>query len=270
MAKRLSSWEDLVGLQEDLRSRKGPFLYRGQNCTLPLSTSFERQAARYGVPPNQRGLREKHLIREFQRHYHRFSVHVPAEDDLDRWLSLMQHHGAPTRALDFTYSFWVAVFFAVERMNPGEHGSLWWFAWRSASEVASGEIPDLVEELNRDPKLGAVPGLVSRILDLNLDLLLTFAPHALDERLAIQQGAHLVPLTLRKPIKEVAEATLSEEILGHVELCLDREALIEVLSRLQDMNIERRVLFPGLDGLAEGLNHRMGLDHLFPPGGDKG
>src|SRR5436309_276549 len=30
------------------------------------------------------------------------------------WLALMQHYGAPTRLLDFSYSFWIALFFAFE------------------------------------------------------------------------------------------------------------------------------------------------------------
>ena len=264
MAESISDWAGLVELQERL-SKTGTFLYRGQSSTLPLSTSFERHADRYGIPHSDRGTREKHVIRELQRHYHRFASNVPNPDDLDRWLSLMQHHGAPTRALDFTYSFWVAVFFAVERLGPGDRGTLWWFTWGLANEVADREVPDLVKELRRDPDIGETPRLVRRVLEEDRELLLTFSPHALDDRFAIQQGAHLIPLTLRKPLAQIADDTLSDDILDRVELCLDRDALVEALGQLQGMNIERRVLFPGLDGLAEGLKHRMALDHMFPP-----
>ena len=31
------------------------------------------------------------------------------------WLALMRHYGAPCRLLDWTHTFWAAVFFAIEK-----------------------------------------------------------------------------------------------------------------------------------------------------------
>ncbi|MBA7497834.1 hypothetical protein ES704_00566 [subsurface metagenome] len=45
------------------------------------------------------------------------------EDDLD-WLILMQHHGAPTRLLDWTENILIALYFAVKD-EPEHDGEIW-------------------------------------------------------------------------------------------------------------------------------------------------
>ena len=60
------------------------------------------------------GIAEDYLEREFRRRAHHFLADVPPRlDDLE-WLALMQHHGAPTRLVDWTKSPYVAAFFAAE------------------------------------------------------------------------------------------------------------------------------------------------------------
>ena len=58
--------------------------------------------------------REARAIRIFRRKAHNYLDDPRALDDDLRCLALMQHHGAPTRLLDFTKSPYVAAFFALE------------------------------------------------------------------------------------------------------------------------------------------------------------
>lgn len=89
--------------------------YRGHSCPkCGVSSTFERACDARDVPAGERPDVEVKLVREFARkaHLHLAPSELPAPDDTLEWLSLMQHHGAPTRLVDWTYSLPVALFFA--------------------------------------------------------------------------------------------------------------------------------------------------------------
>lgn len=95
-------------------AKKG-WLYRGQrSAAWSLETSLERCCQRHGIRSSKRREFEDRLLREFRRAYHQYGQHIPERNALVEWLSLMQHHGAPTRLLDFTYSIYIAAYFATE------------------------------------------------------------------------------------------------------------------------------------------------------------
>src|SRR5713101_3797380 len=91
------------------------WLFRGHRCPeWKLETSLERASRRCNIPQAQY---EKAVWGEFRRHAHAYLSRVPAEPDTVEWLAFMQHYGAPTRLLDFTESFWIALFFAFEEAD---------------------------------------------------------------------------------------------------------------------------------------------------------
>jgi len=90
--------------------------FRGQgDARWPLYSSISRYLLEHRVDPGAWAEQEERILRIFRRKAHLYLAHVPAEADAFQWLALMQHHGAPTRLLDFTWSPFVAAFFALER-----------------------------------------------------------------------------------------------------------------------------------------------------------
>src|SRR5688572_13797651 len=90
--------------------RRDTGVYRGSpDASQPLLTSLDRLGGL--EPPHTKSGLEEHILRNFVR-YSR--PHVDPAHPHDAWEMLVtaQHHGVPTRLLDWSYSPLVAAFFA--------------------------------------------------------------------------------------------------------------------------------------------------------------
>src|SRR5215211_3854145 len=132
--RRVASWTELQeclyeeSWRPDLGRHRSNFAFRGRaSADEPLVTSLQRLGG------DARAL-EGHLLRNFRRYAQREDVPF---DSVWNWLALGQHHGLPTRLLDWTYSPYVAVHFATSDLETFDRdGVVWRLAFVRAHEAA--------------------------------------------------------------------------------------------------------------------------------------
>ena len=216
-------------LENFARSHKG-WLFRGHRCPdWELETSLERASKRCGVHQIEY---EKMICREFRRHAHTYLSRVPTDSDTVEWLALMQHYGAPTRLLDFTYSFWIALFFAFEE------------AEKDCAVVALNPQSLATNQPGKDYNK-----IVRENIDNGMhadDFLYANVPFYTNARLAIQKGTFVFSLNLNRKFHDLMIQNQKEVM----QLTISATLFPEIRARLNDFNCNSRVLFPGIDGYA--------------------
>lgn len=254
MSDPISCWRELLDRYEGFKD--GQWCFRGDRSRESgFKTSLERAAVdRWGRAWTELPEIEEGLLRRFKREVHLYLSSEPDEGDLIGWLSLMRHHGAPTRLLDWSYSFFVALFFAIERADPGEPTSIWAMdlsrIWDGA--YAQGH---LREHLDRDPNAKREETVAAMIRHQPpRPGVFRLNPWKMNRRLIVQQSLFLVPGDVTQPFMANLRAMGDpEEFLVEIPLSTERVFLKEVTRELLAMNMMSSTLFPGLDGFARNL-----------------
>jgi hypothetical protein len=190
---------------------------------------------------------ERHLIRNFRKYAHKAA---PGPTTWD-WLALGQHHGLPTRLLDWTFSPLIALHFATASW-PDDDAVLWAVdvlaahralppVLRAAAE-AEGSMVFTTELLARHAEdLRALDALTE-----DEPFVVFFEPPTLDERIANQAA---VLSAISDP-----RCQLDEWLAGHPGTWrawrLPARLKAEVRDRLDQAQLTERLFMPGLDGLA--------------------
>jgi len=236
------------------------WIFRGQcDAKLPLRTSLERCCDNLNINPVARKTVESGLIREFMRAYHQYATHVPKSEYWLEYLSLMQHYGAPTRLLDFTYSIYIATYFAIESVCGDDNCAVWAINGKWAINEAILNLEEAKIDGARQLKEPITEELEKIFYYMFFeeplpDSAIPMNPFRLNERLRTQKGVFLVPVNPISTFMENLEALSGyEDARNAIKFISPAKFRIEILKALFDMNISRTSLFPGLDGYAQSL-----------------
>jgi hypothetical protein len=261
----IDSFEDF----HTLMSAKGRYgmLYRGQkDISKPLLPSLGRYMPSYLERGLDRETAEQKLleaesavIRIFRKQSAAYLGYMP-EDGWEVW-SIAQHHGVPTRLLDWTLSPLVALFFAVEAEGWSGDSVVY------ALETLNSEI-SITEETDSHPR--ETIGL--RTFEPAHD---TPRVHAQSAFFTIQQHP-TIPLEMHRLYGRPADAPANTRdfVSGPLtdtdriwRLRIKDSARRQIRIILFNYGITRKLLFPELDGVADWLKYmRWGLPFELRPG----
>lgn len=249
----VSTWNEFVALTSTLDG----WAFRGQqDARWQLSSSLSRYLAAFIPDKSTWRLREERAIRIFRRKAHNYLSDPSVLDNDLRCLALMQHHGAPTRLLDFTKSPFVAVFFALE--SAVKDAAVYalntprlWHAAPTGQPALNRETIDPRKEGNFE----------KYFLHNQHDIVWTGEPTEMDQRLVAQSGTVVVQGVLDTPLEQMLDAYRGDDVLLK-KIVLPRHIREAAMKALYRMNITNATLFPDLDGLARSI--RVELEVTWP------
>jgi hypothetical protein len=252
---RVTTWTQLIeqlydgSWNPDLQRFRSPYAFRGlARVDHALSNSLVRLASgRVDV----RKL-ELSLLRNFRKYAH--AQAASGVDSIWHWLAVAQHHGLPTRLIDWTYSPFVALHFATER--PADFtvdSAVWCVNFVEANKRLPRRLKAILEEEHSDTltieMLSEFPSLRSFDSLASDPFVVFIEPPSLDTRILNQFALF--------SLMSSPSACLDEWLRAHPELMrrivIPAELKWEVRDKLDQANVNERTLFPGLDGLSRWL-----------------
>lgn len=168
----------------------------------------------------KQGLRsyERSLLRGFRERAYPFLTLSPRSDW--EWLALAQHHGLPTRLLDWTYNPLVALYFAVQSQSDADAAI---YAYKAPDKT-------LHSKSSGNP--------------FEIEVVRKYRPRHFADRVRSQQGLFTVHPNPREPFE-------NDDRIVRITIRAASKAVIS--DKLRHYGVSRASLFPGLDSIAHDL-----------------
>lgn len=250
------TWPDLQNFLFDnhdgcIDRYRSKYVYRGvSDKSFGLQTSIQR----LGRKPTEL---EANLIRNFQK-YSPINTLIDNYNNIWNWIALGQHHGLPTRLLDWTFSPYVALHFLTEDISTYDTDGI---IWMVDFDLIRNYYPDnLTDRLTKDhtfsltsselkEEIGDSIEAINEYLKKKHNAMIFFEPPSIDDRIVNQYA--IFSFMLDSNSDNLKWLEVKTDVLK--KIIIPKELKWEIRDKLDQANISERIIYPGLDGISKWL-----------------
>jgi hypothetical protein len=246
----ISSLRDFSNHVADLCSNSAAVWFRGAR---KASYGLVPSLYRHSIKKSAEELRqlESDLMGTFRDRAPPFTSQIPTV--AMEMLFLMQHHGVPTRLLDWTENPYVALFFALEVNEAGDDAAVWTLDPVSLNKtaLANNTGSDRVLAANDELLNAYQPG--GQVKSSGKLPVAMYGVHN-SRRIVAQRGVFVLFGTSTTPME--SNTDLSPALMK--KLVIPAAARQTIFKALHNMGVTDSVVYPDLDGLGREIKNRYG------------
>ncbi|MCR5402233.1 MAG: FRG domain-containing protein [Butyrivibrio sp.] len=237
--------------RNDLKRNRNLFVYRGQpDASFALTTSLERNCK------DKKKILEPCMLRNFTK----YAVLEEPSIEKSVWRQMIfgQHHGLPTRLLDWSFSPLIALHFSVTESDMAEMEKRDCVVWRTDIHELHDLLPEKYQEIAKkynttvfsvDMLSEVCDSLEMYDRDMGNSAILMIEPPSVDVRIVNQYSFFSVVPNEMTDI----EGFLDGHTNNTVRYVISKEIRWQIRDMLDHQNISERIVYPGLDGLSKWL-----------------
>ncbi len=262
VVKNLDQLNDIIWEQEysnDIKRNRSSYLYRGlPNVNYHLATSLHRNCG------EKKDDLECSILRNFTKYA---AIEDPAlNSSVWRQLIIGQHHGLPTRLADWSYSVLVALHFATSGEDFSNMGKNDCVLWRINIVEMNERLPSCYQEVLRNKRAYLMTvdmmdeltkGADNEQVALNCydesmrnKSMVLLEPPSIDQRIINQYSYFsVIPAEMEHGGDDLGIEAFLDTTTDTVKYIIDAKLKWRIRDMLDQMNINERTIYPGLDGL---------------------
>lgn len=248
----IESWNDLNEVlfneswNDKIERFRLPYVFRGlSDVEYDLKTSLIRLGAdNYKL--------ERNLLRNFKKYGYNLNIN---DNSIWELMAVAQHHGLPTRLLDWTYSPYIALHFMSANMeNFNKDGVIWCVDIKKTIKYLPIDMKKSLEQEQAHVFTVDILNKMHSSLEnfdksKQDDFIVFFEPPSIDSRIMNQFAL----FSVISNSKTILDDWLKKHTSVYKKIIIPSNLKWEIRDRLDQLNISERMLFPGLDGLCSWL-----------------